>query len=86
VWGGLVGASAGATACLIDSSCREDGSGAVFETALWFGAMGAMLGIARSSGVEFLAAPKILADVTFEETDAWVRCHLAEAGTPLRRS
>jgi hypothetical protein len=46
VWGGLIGASAGATACLIDSSCREDGSGAVFETALWFGAMGAMLGTA----------------------------------------
>jgi len=33
---------------------------------------------ARAPAVHFLAAPKFLADITFEETDEWVQCRLAE--------
>jgi hypothetical protein len=39
--------------------------------------------IARGPGVHFLAAPKFLADITFEETEEWVRCRLAEKGTDI---
>jgi hypothetical protein len=39
--------------------------------------------IARGPGIHFLAAPKFLADITFEETEEWVRCRLAEKGTGI---
>jgi hypothetical protein len=39
--------------------------------------------IARGPGVHFLAAPKFIADITFEETEEWVRCRLAEGETEI---
>jgi hypothetical protein len=39
--------------------------------------------IARGPGVHFLAAPKFIADITFEETEEWVRCRLAEEGSEI---
>lgn len=39
--------------------------------------------LARGPGVHFLAAPKFLADITFEEKDDWVRCRLAEQGAEI---
>jgi len=38
---------------------------------------------ARAPGINFLATPKFLADITFEETDEWVRCRLAEQGVDI---
>jgi hypothetical protein len=39
--------------------------------------------IARGPGIHFLAAPKFIADITFEETEEWVRCRLAEGETGI---
>jgi hypothetical protein len=39
--------------------------------------------IARGPGVHFLGAPKFIAEITFEETEEWVRCRLADEGTDI---
>jgi hypothetical protein len=39
--------------------------------------------IALGPGIHFLAAPKFIADITFEETDEWVRCRLTEGGAEI---
>jgi hypothetical protein len=39
--------------------------------------------IALGPGIHFLAAPKFMADITFDETDEWVRCRLAENGSEI---
>jgi hypothetical protein len=39
--------------------------------------------IACGPGIHFLAAPKFIADITFEEAEEWVRCRLAEGETEI---
>jgi hypothetical protein len=39
--------------------------------------------MARGPGIHFLAAPKFIADITFDETDERVRCRLAENGIEI---
>lgn len=36
--------------------------------------------LARDAGIDLAGYPKFLADITFEQNDQWVTCHLREAG------